>query len=108
MKRTGGDAAFDVNFATADGSAKTADGDYVENHGPLHFDAGVNEQKISIVVNGDTKVETAPETFKINLSGATNGATIADGQAVITINDDDVAKPVAALGIDRRSDHHGG
>ena len=94
VTRAGGKAAFDVNFATSDGSAKTADGDYAENHGPLHFAEGVNEQKISIVVNGDTKVEPT-ETFKINLSGATNGAVIADGEAVITIRDDDVAKPVA-------------
>ena len=90
VTRTGGNAAFDVDFATADGSATAADGDYVANTGNVHFDAGVNTQTISIVVNGDTKVE-ANETFKVNLSAATNGATIADGQGIGTIINDDVA-----------------
>jgi Calx-beta domain/FG-GAP-like repeat/RTX calcium-binding nonapeptide repeat (4 copies) len=92
VKRTGGDAAFDVNFATKDGSATVADGDYKENHGPLHFAQGVNEQKISIVVNGDTKVED-PENFTVNLSGATNGATITKAVGTGTIGNDD-ATPI--------------
>src|SRR5262249_4514297 len=45
-------------------------------------------QTISVVVNGDTVVE-ANETFFVNLSGAVN-ATIADGQGIGTINNDDV------------------
>ncbi|MET3845241.1 aspartate 1-decarboxylase [Bradyrhizobium sp. OAE829] len=90
VTRTGGSAAFDVDFATADGSATAADGDYLANTGSVHFDAGVNTQTISIVVNGDTKVE-ANETFSVNLSAATNGATIADGQGVGTIVNDDAA-----------------
>jgi hypothetical protein len=90
VTRTGGSAAFDVNFATKDGSATTADGDYVAKSGSVHFEAGVNSQTISVVVNGDTKVE-ANETFNVNLSGVTNGATIADGQGVGTIVNDDTA-----------------
>ncbi|MBR1216351.1 VCBS repeat-containing protein, partial [Bradyrhizobium sp. JYMT SZCCT0180] len=93
LTRTGGNAAFDVNFATADGSATAADGDYVAKTGSVHFDAGVNTQTISIVVNGDTKVE-ANETFNVNLSGATDGATIAKAQGLSTIVNDDAA-PVA-------------
>jgi len=80
VTRTGGSAAFDVNFATADGTATTADGDYVAKSGTVHFADGVNTQTVSVVVNGDTKVE-ANETYNVNLSGATNGATISHAQA---------------------------
>ncbi len=39
---------------------------------------------VSFAVNGDTKVE-ANETFRVSLSGATNGATIGDNLGVATI-----------------------
>src|SRR5438132_231659 len=71
--RTGGADAFDVNFSTVDGTATVADGDYVQNSGTLHFADGINTQTISIVINGDTKVE-ANETFGVQLSNVTNGA----------------------------------
>ena len=45
-------------------------------------------QPVSVTVNGDTAVEPN-ETFIVNLSGATN-ATIADGQGVGTIMNDDL------------------
>ena len=92
VTRSGGTAAFDVNFATSDGSATTADSDYVANSGTLHFADGQNTQTVSVTVNGDTKVE-ANETFNFNLSGATNGATISDAQGVGTITNDDVTTP---------------
>ena len=57
VTRSGGTAAFDVNFTTADGSATVADHDYVTNSAALHFNAGVNTQTILITINGDTKVE---------------------------------------------------
>jgi Ca2+-binding RTX toxin-like protein len=88
--RTGGSAAFDVNFATADGTATSADHDYDAKSGSLHFDAGVNTQTISVTVNGDTKVE-GNETFNVNLSDATSGATISHAQGVGTIVNDDTA-----------------
>jgi hypothetical protein len=88
VTRSGGTAAFDVNFATSNNSATVADNDYVANAGALHFDTGVNTQTISVTINGDTKIE-ANETFFVNLSGATNGATISDNQATGTIVDDD-------------------
>src|SRR5262249_10106944 len=50
VTRTGGSAAFDVNFATANGSATTADGDYVAKSGTVHFAEGVNTQTVSVVV----------------------------------------------------------
>jgi hypothetical protein len=88
VTRSGGTAAFDVNFATADNSATVAGGDYVAKSGTLHFDAGVNTQTISVTINGDTQVEFK-EAFLVNLSGATNGATISDGQGIGTITNDD-------------------
>jgi hypothetical protein len=86
--RSGGSAAFDVSFSTVDGTATVADNDYVQNSGTLHFGAGVNTQTISVVINGDTKVEPN-ETFTVQLSNATNGATITKTQGTgIIINDD--------------------
>jgi hypothetical protein len=96
--RSGGTAAFDVNFATADGSATTADGDYVANSGTLSFGTGVNTQTVSVTVNGDTTVEPN-EDFVVDLSGATNGATIGDSQGLGTITNDDSA-PAGSVSID--------
>jgi hypothetical protein len=92
VTRTGGTAAFGVNFATVDGSATTADSDYVANSGTLSFGSGVNTQTISVTINGDTKSEF-DENFFVNLSSATNGATISDNQGVGTILNDDPATP---------------
>jgi Ca2+-binding RTX toxin-like protein len=92
VTRSGGTAAFDVSFATSNGTATTADGDYTATSGVLHFADGQNTATISVPVNGDTKFESN-ETFNVNLSGPTNGATISDGLGVGTITNDDVAPP---------------
>src|SRR5207248_6369987 len=76
-----------VNFATANGTATTADNDYRATSGTLSFAPGQTTATISVVIVGDTRRE-ANETFFINLSGASN-ATIADSQAIGTILDDD-------------------
>ena len=96
VTRSGGTAAFDVSFTTADNGATAADGDYIAKAGVLHFDPNVNTQTISITINGDIKAE-ANETFFVTLSGATNSATISDGQGIGTIsNDDTLFWPVTA------------
>jgi parallel beta-helix repeat protein len=92
VTRSGGTAAFDVNFATSDVTATVADSDYAAASGMLHFGANQNTQTISVTINGDTKVESN-ETFNVNLSNATNGASISDGHGVGTITNDDVAPP---------------
>ena len=93
VTRSGGTAAFDVNYATSsNGTATVADGDYVAASNTLHFGANQNTQTISIAINGDTKVE-ANETFNVVLSNATNGATISDSQGIGTITNDDTAPP---------------
>src|SRR5262249_48924284 len=67
-----------VNYATADGSATMADGDYVGLSGTLTFAPGQTSQTISVAVNGDYRAEP-DEDFFVNLSGAVN-AGIADSQ----------------------------
>jgi hypothetical protein len=88
VARIGDMAAFDVNFTTADNTAKVADHDYVATSGTLHFGTGVNTQTISVTINGDTKLENS-ETFHVNLSGATFGAVISDNSALGTITNDE-------------------
>ena len=76
-----------VNYATANGSA-TAGSDYTATSGALTFSPGQTSKTISVLVRGDTSIEPN-EGFVVNLSSA-SGATIADGQGVGTITNDDV------------------
>ena len=95
VSRASGTAAFDVNFATADGTA-TAGSDYVaQPTGTLSFAAGDLTKTISVTINGDTAVEP-DETFFVNLTGVTNGGTIVKSQGVGTIANDDTAAGVSA------------
>jgi len=75
-----------VNFATANGTASSGS-DYTATSGTLTFPPGVTTQTIAIPIAGDTLYET-DETFVVNLS-APSGATIAVGQATVTIRNDD-------------------
>src|SRR5205814_230566 len=56
-----------VNWATADGTATTADNDYVPATGTLTFAPGVTSLTITNFVNGDT-VNEPDETFLVKLS----------------------------------------
>jgi hypothetical protein len=103
VTRSGGTAAFAVNYATADGTATTADHDYAANSGTLNFGSGVNTQTISITINGDTKLEPS-ETFFVNLSGATNGTTISDSQGIGTIQNDELNRAPRDFNTDGTSD----
>ncbi|MGI8689632.1 MAG: Calx-beta domain-containing protein [Thermomicrobiales bacterium] len=78
-----------VNYATADGTATTADNDYQAQNGALTFAPGVTTQTITVLINGDTKAEP-DETFTVVLSSPAN-ATIAAGGGIgsgTIINDD--------------------
>ena len=88
---TGG-VSFDI--ATADGTA-TAGIDYVNAAltGQI-IPAGATTYTFSVLVTGDTLNE-ADETFFVNVTNVT-GATVADGQAVGTILNDD---PLPTLSI---------
>ncbi|MFM6405476.1 MAG: Calx-beta domain-containing protein, partial [Microcystis sp.] len=85
-----------LNYATADGTATTADNDYTAiATTSLTFNAGETSKTITVAVNGDNKVESN-ETFFINLSNLNaNGrnVTITDTQGQGTINNDDIAPP---------------
>lgn len=81
-----------VGYTTANGTA-TAGADYTAATGVLTFAPGVLAQQVRIAVVGDTTVE-ADETFTLTLSNP-SGATVADGTAVGTITNDDVADPAS-------------
>jgi CSLREA domain-containing protein len=77
-----------VDWATADGTA-TSPGDYAADSGTVTFVAGDVSEDVVVDVNGDT-IDEANETFTVDLSNPV-GATIADGQGIGTITDDDTA-----------------
>src|SRR6185295_2660165 len=88
-----------VDYATSDGSATTADNDYLQaNATTLTFNPGSLSKTISITVNGDTRKEL-DETFNVDLSNPTGGAsglpTIVDNQGVGTIQDDDTVPAIS-------------
>ena len=83
-----------VAFATADGSATTANNDYQATTGTLTFTPGTTSQTITVPVNGDTTVE-GDKTFTVNLSNPQN-AVIGTGTGTGTIQDDD-ASPTLAI-----------
>ena len=81
-----GSGAASVSFATANGTATTAD--YVTTSGTLSFASGDSTKSISVVTKTDSILE-GNETFKVNLSNATSGATISDAQGTGTILNDE-------------------
>ena len=86
---TASGAATTVAFATADGTATTADNDYRAASGTLTFQPGQTRKTITVLVDGDTVYENN-ETFKVNLSNP-NAATIPAGKGIgvgTIVNDD--------------------
>ncbi|MEK0189086.1 Calx-beta domain-containing protein, partial [Microcoleus anatoxicus] len=86
-----------VNYATADGTATTADSDYTAATGSVSFAAGETTKTIAVAVNGDAKLET-DETFNVNLSNPVNG-TIAKVTGIGTITNDDVQSSSSSISI---------
>ena len=80
--------AVTVNFATANGTATTANNDYQTASGIATFAPATTATTVTVQVVGDN-VNEDDETFLLNLSGASANATIADNQATGTIYDDD-------------------
>jgi large repetitive protein len=85
------DAPVAVNFATADGFATTAGGDYQAASGTLTIPAGQTSGTIPVLVNGDRFSESGEydgwEGFYINLTSPT--AFVVGGRGVGTILDDE-------------------
>jgi hypothetical protein len=78
-----------VDYTTTDGTA-VAGSDYTAVSGTLTFTVGETSKTITVTVNGDQIDEGDSETFTVDLSAATN-ASLADGQGLGTILDDDSA-----------------
>jgi hypothetical protein len=78
--------AVTASYATANGTA-LAGSDYQQASGTLTFAAGDLTKNVAVHINGDTSKEVN-ETFLVGLTDPGN-ATIADGQGIGTINDDD-------------------
>jgi hypothetical protein len=77
-----------VDYATTDGTATTADNDYVANSGTLTFNPGELSKTVTVVVKGDLKPES-DETVLVNLTNPVN-SIIADSQGVGTITNDEL------------------
>jgi hypothetical protein len=82
-----------VSFATTNDTAK-APADYVSRSGTLRFAGKKLKRTVAVTIIGDS-LDEADETFVLKLTDAT-GATIADGEGVGTITDDD-AQPDAQV-----------
>ena len=92
-----GTMTFTVTLSAASGNTVTVNysminqtalsgSDYTAGSGTLTFAPGTTTQTITVPILNDNVYEGA-ETFRVNLSGATN-ATIADGIGIGTIRDD--------------------
>lgn len=77
-----------VGYATADGTATVADADYRAVRGTLTFEPGQVIKRVTVQVVGDTRFEPN-ERFFLRLASPTGGATIADGEGVGIIRNDD-------------------
>jgi hypothetical protein len=77
-----------VNYQTADGTATTADNDYVAANSSIVIPAGSTSGTIPITVNGDTNCE-GNETFSVNLTGAIFGTIGVPSSSTGTILNDD-------------------
>jgi len=116
VTRTGGDqGAVNVTYTTSNGTA-TAGSDYTATSGTLAF---VNKQlskTITVPVTNDATTESS-ETFKVTLTGVSDGLLGSPVEAVVTILDDDGAPSVGSIALSAAAysvsegggtgDHHG-
>ena len=87
--------AVSVGYATSDRTAE-AGFDYTSTSGTLTMTAGLTVATIAVTVLDDDVAE-GDEAFAVILSGAT-GATIADGEGIGTIRDDDLPAVSVSFG----------
>jgi large repetitive protein len=79
--------------ALAEGVVSQGGGDYNSKSATLRFDPGETKQTFTVDANGDTLGE-ADETFRVLLSKPV-GASIEDGEALGTIENDDEAPEIS-------------
>ncbi len=87
------EAPVSVRYYTSNGTATTADSDYVAifNSPAITLTWPANDttaKTFTVNINGDVKDEGSSEQFNVHLSNATN-ATIITNQATVVITDDD-------------------
>lgn len=97
ITRTGGsDGAVSVDYATVDASAN-AGNDYTATSGKLNFASGDVAKTITVPILDDATFE-GEETFTVNLSNATGGATLGTPtSATVTIQEDDAPPAAGSL-----------
>lgn len=76
-----------VNYATADGDAQVANGDYQSKTGTLTFAPGETSKTVTVLVTGD-RLGEYDESFNLILTSA-NGAALADAYGWGTILDNE-------------------
>jgi len=79
-----------VEYATADGTATIAGGDYTATSGTLTFVPGDTSETITVNITDDGLVEES-ENFFVDLTNPSGQATLAVAQGQCTINVDDLA-----------------
>jgi hypothetical protein len=87
-----------VTYATADGTARVADGDYRGLKGTLVFAPGDTVKMVSVAVLGDKKAE-ANETFTLALVSASGASVARNAKAAFTILDDDTSPVISASNV---------
>jgi YD repeat-containing protein len=86
-----GTGAASVSYGTASGTAGGG-GDFHGVAGGLNFAAGESTKTVAVATIDD-EVDEPGETFSLNLAGPSAGSTIADGQGIGTIFDNDEPPP---------------
>jgi hypothetical protein len=87
-----------VNYNTSDGTATSADNDYIAiSANSLTFAPGETSKEITVAIKGDTKFED-DETFNLNLVSASGGTLTDNKVGVATIKNDDTAPTLAISG----------
>jgi YD repeat-containing protein len=95
VTKTGSTAlSHSVNYATANGTA-IAGTHYKAKSGTLTFTSGQTSQAVSVNTTSGSVPSGSSKGMVVNLSSATNGATIADSQGSGTINAPANNPPVA-------------
>lgn len=93
ITRSGTGSNSSVQFSTSNGTATGGSGgcstgeDFLNLSSAVSFNSTETSKQITITTCGDT-LDEADETFTVNLTSP-SGATIADGQGVATITDED-------------------
>src|SRR4051812_32431382 len=82
------DQAVTLSLATANGTAKTSDSDYIARTGTLTFAPGETTKTITLEVKGDSKRE-ANETFYLDLFGNSGNSLFTKNRGIGTILNDD-------------------